>query len=57
MTLCNNNLTVSRSSCPQVQVRQYAAVLLRKKFSKGGSWYKISKADREQLKAGCLSHP
>ena len=30
-------------------------MLLRKKFSKGGSWYKISKVDREQLKAGCLS--
>ena len=29
-------------------------MLLRKKFSKGGSWYKLSKADREQLKAGCL---
>ena len=43
------------SSCPQVQVRQYAAVLLRKKFSKGGSWLKLSPGDRAQLKAGCLS--
>ena len=43
------------SSCPTVQVRQYAAVLLRKKLSKAGSWLKFSPGDRDQLKAGCIS--
>lgn len=48
--LCNV-LTQSQ----QVQIRQYAAVLLRKKFSKASSWLKFSKADRDQLKSGCLA--
>ena len=43
------------SGSEKVQIRQYAAVLLRKKFSKSGSWLKFSSADRAQLKAGCLS--
>lgn len=29
--------------------------MLRKKFSKSGSWLKFSPSDRAQLKAGCLS--
>ncbi len=43
------------SGSEKVQIRQYAAVLLRKKFSKSGSWLKFSPGDRAQLKAGCLS--
>jgi len=39
----------------QVQIRQYAAVLLRKKFSKSSSWMKFSQAERDQLKGGCLT--
>jgi len=42
-------------SSQKVQIRQYAAVLLRKKFSKSGSWFKFSLADRSQLKSGCLA--
>jgi len=42
-------------SSQQVQIRQYAAVLLRKKFSKSGSWFKFSQDDRNQLKTGCIS--
>ena len=38
-----------------MQIRQYAAVLLRKKFSKSHSWLKLAAGDRAQLKAGCLS--
>ena len=43
------------STSQKVQIRQYAAVLLRKKFSKAGSWFKLTPADRDQLKSGCLS--
>jgi len=43
------------SNSQTVQIRQYAAVLLRKKFTKPGSWFKFTQEDRNQLKAGCLS--
>ena len=43
------------SSSQQVQIRQYAAVLLRKKFSKSGSWFKLPAQDRDRLKAGSLN--
>ena len=46
---------INFSGSQKVQIRQYAAVLLRKKFSKSGSWLKFSLSDRAQLKAGCLS--
>jgi len=44
-------LTTSQS----IQIRQYAAVLLRKKFSKSSAWLKLSASDRSTLKAGCLN--
>jgi len=44
---------LSRSQ--EVQIRQYAAVLLRKKFSKPSAWNKFSASDRNMLKSGCLS--
>jgi len=43
------------TSSPQLQVRQYAAVLLRKKFHKARSWRKFSAAERAQLKSGVLA--
>jgi len=39
----------------ELQIRQYAAVLLRKKFAKSASWMKFSEADRTMLKTGCLT--
>lgn len=43
------------TSSGQVQVRQYAAVLLRKKFYKPKSWLKHSKPERDLLKNGVLT--
>jgi len=43
---------LASSSSPQI--RQYAAILLRKKFSKGKIWKKFRPEDRSLLKAGCL---
>ena len=54
-SLLSINLMIHFSGSQKVQIRQYAAVLLRKKFSKSGSWLKFSLSDRAQLKAGCLS--
>ena len=36
------------------QVRQYAAVLLRKRFTKAKHWNKMAESDRNHIKAGCL---
>ena len=55
LSLLSINLMIHFSGSQKVQIRQYAAVLLRKKFSKSGSWLKFSLSDRAQLKAGCLS--
>ena len=60
-TMCRNFSSLGRvvtstcSTSEKVQIRQYAAVLLRKKFSKSHSWLKLAPGDRAQLKAGCLS--
>ena len=40
------------SNSGDVQIRQYAALLLRKKFSKGKVWAKVS--EKEEIKAGLL---
>ena len=47
--LCN---VLSSSATPQI--RQYAALLLRKKLSKQKTWRSIGQPDREALKAGCI---
>ena len=43
------------SSCPDVTIRQYSALLLRKKFAKSKNWNeKLSPEARETIKKGCL---
>jgi len=37
------------------QTRQYAAVLLRKKFSKQKNWNKLNAEQKAQIKSGCLA--
>lgn len=49
-TLCRI-LTTSASP----QIRQYAAVLLRKKFSKSRSWNKLTGPEKAQIKAGSIT--
>jgi len=44
---------LSTSTMPHI--RQYAAVLLRKKFSKQAGWNKLKTEEKAQIKAGCLS--
>ena len=39
---------------PEVQIRQYAALLLRKKFAKGKKWSEMAPAIRDTIKQGCL---
>ena len=43
---------LTSSSTPQI--RQYAALLLRKKLGKGKTWRNIGQADKETLKNGCM---
>ena len=42
------------TSSPQSQIRQYSALLLRKKLGKQKTWRAIGQADREALKNGCI---
>ena len=43
------------TSISSTQIRQYAAVLVRKRFTKSKNWNKgMGVADRAQIKAGCL---
>jgi len=44
---------LSTSTMPHI--RQYAAVLLRKKFSKQIGWNKLNAEEKGQIKAGCLA--
>jgi len=47
--LCN---VMAASQVPQI--RQYAAVLLRKRFTKAKNWLKLADSDRVLIKSGCL---
>jgi len=43
------------NSSTQPPIRQYAAVLLRKKFAKAKSWNKLNNEEQTQIKAGCIA--
>ena len=49
------SIRVETTSIFSTQIRQYAAVLVRKRFTKSKNWNKgMGVADRAQIKAGCL---
>ena len=50
-----SSVGVETISIFSIQIRQYAAVLVRKRFTKSKNWNKgMGVADRAQIKAGCL---